>query len=429
MDLLPKSPAARRIGAAGAVVDQFVVAGTSFVLMILVRRIIGRGALGEYAWLINAMILLTAIQTAWVGDSLTVLDRRSARIRAGLSASMVAFFVVGGSVATLLALSTTSVRSALVFGAMVVVWIAEEVGRRIFMVRQEFWALVLNDAIYAVGALGAIALFQRYDGPISLTQVVVAMLIGASVSVLAAWFQLPKDERTWPAPSVDAARELVSFAGWRSAQMGIRPLAQFAVRSIVIISISKTAAGDLESARLFSQPAMTYVSGVASFLLPMYTRQHATSVRKTNVLKTTLLLVVPVVAYGAVILAVRGPLARQLFDDQTEISKVAIIGWLMTALMFAAGQPVANILIARRQSKSIFVVRAVDSLIGLALAIVLIEYNGASFAPWALAFGMVIGTIGLAVLVQRGVTDPDGLTNVSANSSGAPLALKDLVGQ
>ncbi len=69
-DSLEPLPDRRQLGgrAAGAVVDQFVVAGTSFVLMILVRKQLGSAALGNYVVLITAMILITSMQTAWVGD-------------------------------------------------------------------------------------------------------------------------------------------------------------------------------------------------------------------------------------------------------------------------------------------------------------------------------------------------------------------------
>src|SRR4051794_7980977 len=89
--------------AAGAIVDQAVVAVTSLVLMILVRHQLGRAALGDYAILINALALITALQTAWVGDSLTVLDRFDHKLRRGLVASIAVFAAVGLSVGSLMA--------------------------------------------------------------------------------------------------------------------------------------------------------------------------------------------------------------------------------------------------------------------------------------------------------------------------------------
>src|SRR3982750_3317388 len=77
--------------AAGAIIDQAVVAGTSLVLMVLVSHQLGPASLAVYAILINALALMTAIETAWVGDSLTVLDRFDPKLRRGLVASLMVF--------------------------------------------------------------------------------------------------------------------------------------------------------------------------------------------------------------------------------------------------------------------------------------------------------------------------------------------------
>ena len=388
--------------AAGAVFDQFVVAGTSFALMLLVRSAIGVSALGEYAWLINAMIVLTALQTAWVGDSLTVLNRFDPEIRSGLAASILSFGGVAFALSVFLARGVLDLRGAVLFGTMVVLWITEEIGRRLFMTRLEFWALTANDTIYALGAFSVVAIAKATDTTITLNLVVGAMAVGASLSILAALIQLPTSEFHAARPSWIQARALASFAGWRSAQLSLRPIAQFAVRSIVIVVASKTIAGDLETARLFSQPAATYVSGIASFLLPMYTREERTQTRSISLSKMTALLVAPVLLYGTFVVVAKNPLARLILLHHASVSVTAILGWLATALMFAAGQPIANLLIARKQSRDIFWVRFADSVVGLTLAAVLIKTVSPDFAPWSLAIGMAFGTVGLAVLVRRG---------------------------
>src|SRR4051812_3779671 len=108
--------------AAGAIVDQAVVAVTSLVLMILVRHQLGSAALGYYAILINALALITALQTAWVGDSLTVLDRFDRRLRQGLVASLVMFSAVALIVGSLMAKPAhVGVKGMLLFGLMVTV--------------------------------------------------------------------------------------------------------------------------------------------------------------------------------------------------------------------------------------------------------------------------------------------------------------------
>ncbi len=386
--------------AAGAIVDQGVVAGTSFVLMILVRHQLGSAALGEYAILINASALITSLQTAWVGDSLTVLDRFDTRIRRGLTASILAFSIVCVVVGAALALGVQKPAGALLFGGMVLLWVLEEVGRRIYMARFEFWQLVLNDVIYAAGAFVGLVFLRQIVGSYSVTLVVGAMAIGAGLSVFASFLQLPRYELHWVRPSKDAFGDLSKFAAWRSAQMGIRPLALYVVRVIVIVAASKQVLGDLEGARLFSQPAMTYVSGVASLLLPMYTQEEERKTRAVPVPVMTALLVVPIVVYGAVVLAYKQQIANHLLANHAHVSTVAIIGWMAVAVMFAAGQPMSNLLVARRRARGVFWVRAADSAVGLAIAGVVVR-NNPDLAPWSLAGGMLVGTLWLSWLTLR----------------------------
>ena len=122
------APTAGKRRAVNAVIDQFVVAGTSFVLMILVRRELGTGSFGKYGLLINAMILLTALQTAWVGDSLTVLDRFDKRVRSGLTASMLIFAVFTAGCAYALSARVVAPLVAMMFAVMVLLWAIEEIG-------------------------------------------------------------------------------------------------------------------------------------------------------------------------------------------------------------------------------------------------------------------------------------------------------------
>ncbi len=396
------APSSTKRRAVDAVVDQFVVAGTSFVLMILVRRELGKGAFGRYGLLINAMILLTALQTAWVGDSLTVLDRFNARIRSGLTASMLLFGVFGAVCAYALSVRVVHPLLALMFAAMVLLWAVEEIGRRVFMARMAFRSLLINDIMYSIGAFGTVAMLWLVRGRLTMSVVIAGMLVGAIVALVSTSVQLPRNELAFARPSLRAAQELAPFAGWRAAQLSIRPLSQFAVRSLVIALVSYDAAGDLESARLFSQPAMTYVSGIASFLLPMYATQERERGRSSSIRLITAALVVPVLVYGALAVVFRNDIAGRLFSDRDAVMPIAILGWLGIALLFAAGQPVANLLIARKQSRDVFLVRAADSAIGLTCAALLIHFKSPNFAPWGLAVGMVIGTVWLATLASRG---------------------------
>jgi O-antigen/teichoic acid export membrane protein len=388
--------------AAAAIIDQGVVAITSLVLMVLVSHQLGPAALAVYAILINALALMTAVETAWVGDSLTVLDRFDLKLRRGLAASLIAFGTASLIIGGLLAIGVQTPGGALLFGMMVMLWVFEETGRRLYMARFEFWQLVLNDVIYAAGAFVGLVFLRQIFGAYSVTLVVGAMAIGCALSVLASFLQLPHYELTPAKPDRREFKILSRFAAWRSAQMAIRPASLYIVRIVVIVITTKVVLGNLEGARLFAQPAMTYVSGVASLLLPMYTEEERRKTRAVPLWLMTGLLVVPIVGYGGIVLHWKHFVALKLLGHHkgVVVSTFAIVGWMMVAIMFAAGQPVANLLIARKRARSIFWVRFADAMLGLVLAAVLVKTNP-DLVPWALSAGMLLGTIGLAWLAVK----------------------------
>ena len=393
--------------ASGAIVSTFVNAGGSLLLQVLAARTLGVAGYGAFALFVGILVLVTAVQTSWVGDSLTVLDRFDPRIRGGLVASQAAFASAGFAVAVAcaLALGLTDAGGALLFGVMVSLWLVEEVGRRLLMARLEFWKLVLNDAVYVGSTLLALAVLWA-GGHLTLNTFVLAMAVGATAAVLVAGLQLPRQELSLVRPSWAALREVGNFAVWRSAQAGIRPLSLLTMRITVVAVASRAALGQLEAARLLVAPVLAFTGGAGAFLLPMYSdderwarRRHSVPVRHA-----AMLLVAATVAYGMVTVAFSGPMARLLTAGTITIDELAVVGWVLFAAAFAAGLPLAHAAVARRQSRQVFLIRALDSLVGLGLVIPLVVYGSPSAAPWGIAAGMVVGTLLLVRLYRKSMS-------------------------
>jgi len=92
-----RSAKARTAGhASGAIAAQLSQAMASFVLQVIVARTLGAKGLGAFALIYGAIILGTALCTGLVGDSLTVLDRNTPTIRAGLQWPAQWAFSAGG---------------------------------------------------------------------------------------------------------------------------------------------------------------------------------------------------------------------------------------------------------------------------------------------------------------------------------------------
>src|SRR3954468_20877166 len=108
----------RRLGglvrrrATGAVFGQVTQAAAGLVLSVAAARFLGAAGLATFSLIYGAIVLVTAVSSGMVGDSLTVLDRHEPRVRAGLHVWAVVVSVGAGVVGTVVAVATHVVPSA-----------------------------------------------------------------------------------------------------------------------------------------------------------------------------------------------------------------------------------------------------------------------------------------------------------------------------
>ncbi len=395
--------------AAGAVTTQFVTAGGSFVLQLLAARTLGADGYGAFMLLVSILVAVTALQSAWVGDCLTVLDRFNPEVRGAIIASQVGFSSAGAVLSTLLALAldVLPLAPAVLFGLLVALWTTEEAVRRVFMARTQFWALVANDLLY-VGVIFAVIALESSASRLSLTSFVVAMSAGSVASIVLAVMQLPRAEFAMAPLTWAGARQVTAFAGWRAAQAGIRPVALLLARSLVAGLASRAALGRIEAARLLLAPALTLVNGSGSFLLPLFVAEDRSpgGRSRVSVRFVTIVLVSVTGTYGAVVWLAAGRLSDVLTGGSFTTDRVALAGWIAFALLFAAGLPPALAAVARRQVREVFAIRALDSVAGLVLAGLALAAHRPGAVPAALAVGMLMGTVLLHRLAARSPAAP-----------------------
>lgn len=395
-------------GAGGAIAAQLVTAGGSFVLQVVAARTLGAGGYGRYALCVAVVVAATAIQTGWVGDSLTVLDRRDPELRAALATCLLLTAGLGLAVGTAAGGLFGAGRTAsLLFGLLLAAWLLEESGRRLLMARLEFWKLVANDCTYLLATVAVVAAALLTGAQATLGLFLGAMAAGAGAAVLLALVQLPADEWTGLRPGRSGMRRLAAFAAWRSGQAGLRPLALLGARLLVLHLVSAAAVGALEAARLLVAPAQTVINGAGSFLLPTFAQAEKATGRgradlrrsRQQVTRAVWLLGVGTLLVGAVSLALLGPLTELVTGGDFAISSTAFLGWTVYVATWAVTLPYVSETVARRLSRQVFQARVVDSVLGVALAAVLLvlDPGAVEWVPWVLAIGGVVG----ALLLRR----------------------------
>ena len=394
--------------------SQGVVAGSSLVLQIVASRELGGDGLGRFSLLLAVLITLNSVQTGWIGDSLTVLDRFDPSLRRGLFTSQAVALAVIGTLCATVAYLVDGGRTAIAFGIAGMLWALEETGRRLLIARSSFWALLANDLVYAAGAIGYLLLAVLAGVELSLFVLVMAMAAGSLAAILAALTQLPDYELAlpqWGPPELD---QVARFGFWRAAQVGLRPGSQAAVRSVVILVAGAAALGQLEGARLLLAPLLTVANGAGVYLLPTYTN----AIRQRRPFRPPVKLAMLALAgmcalYTLAAVAAADTLVPLLTNDGYEVSTTAIVAWGVFTAGFAAGIPAGNAVVASGRSGLAFRLRLVDAGVGVVLGGLLAMLSLTDYVPIGLGVGALVG----AVLLLRAQEDP---TAEATASGGMP---------
>ena len=368
-------------------------AATSMAVQVAAAHTLGAARYGTFTILLGTIVLLVALHGGWVGDSRMVLDRSDPVLRGALRASSLALAMGGGVLAAggALLLGLLDAGGAALFLVLCVLWVLEDGGRRLFMARLEFWGCVANDVVYGVVALAALVALGAAPGRLGLDGFLAAMALGAAAAVVAARIQLPREE--WAGGPVTAAglRRVAGFGAWRAAQSGIRPLATVLLRTFVRALTSAAALGRLEAARLALAPMLIVTNGIGNFLLPHYARRHRAAAGDVSpLLGPAAGLVAAVLAYTALATALAPQLSTLITGEEGSLERVAVAGWGVFAAAFALGIPAGTLVLARGRSSVVFRLRAIDSAVGLTIAVALVGI-AASLAPYGLAVGALLG--------------------------------------
>jgi O-antigen/teichoic acid export membrane protein len=397
--------------AGGAVTVQFVTAGGSLVVQALAARSLGAHGYGAYALFVSVLVMITAVQTSFVGDTLTVFDRFEPRIRGALLLSVAGTVAGGALVGTVVAvaLGVTGPAGVAMFALLVALWLLNETGRRIFTARTEFWRLAANDCCYLVITFATLGGALALGTSASVELLLGAMCAGCVGSILLALLRLPKEELA-PAPLRGGAlREVLGFAWWRSIQAAIRPSALLAARVLIVAFSSTAVLAGIEAARLLLAPALTFVNGAGSFLLGDLAKaeREGRPMRTRQVLRASAILgaVALVVSAAGILLA--GTLGPVVTGGSFEVDGTALIGWGVYAVCVACTLPLAVLATVRKLSQTVFLIRGAEALTGLAaLAVLLVVDRGnAVYAPYCLGIGGLVSSALLWRMLRRG--DPD----------------------
>ncbi|MFZ4809870.1 MAG: hypothetical protein ACOYL9_00860 [Ilumatobacteraceae bacterium] len=391
----------------GAATAQFSQALGSVLLQILAARLLGSSGLATFAVLYGIIVVATAIVSGFVGDSLTVLDRWDPRVRAGLQRCFgVLCGAVGvGSAVAVLLWSNVSTGSAVVFGLATLVFVFEDMPRRMLMACMRFWSIVAVDLVSLAGSIGFIALAHASGTSVNVTTFLWALVIGQVAASVAAILLLPADERWWARADAGSWRTVWSYGRWRALQQSMRPIMLVVVRMIAVAFVGVAAYGEVEAARVFVAPAVLASSGASSYLFSVFARERQASVRSLLRLADigAASLVVFTVALVGTCLVLEPWLGSVIDGGNFTIDTVAIVGWATYSVGIAITTPYGMLAAVRARQSLTFLMRVVEA-IACCVGVWVILSLGWSvvWMPMVLAVPVMLTGVALRIQLVRG---------------------------
>lgn len=377
----------------GGVAAQGSQALASFALQLLAARTLGLDGLGQFAIWYGVILLVTAVVSGFVGDTMTVLDRHDPSIRFTLQLWCVGLSIGSGLASAAVALATGLLAFAVagIFGAAVVVFVLEDTVRRLLMAHLMFWKIVVVDLAGLAGALSALGLAVMV-GPLSLGAFFAAIVCGQSVALVTGTALVPKSDRYLVRTVQKLAPEVSRYGIWRSLQQAVRPALLTAVRVTVTLIAGLAATGQLEVARIYVAPIMLVVSGASSYLFTAFARERAVPIRKMLRKADRGVAALALIALVAGLIAmVLLPWVGHLVAGQ-EPDLLAVLGWIVYATSVAAVTPYGALAAVRGKQAGVLGLRLTDSVLSLLIVAVFIAFTGEFIlVPVLMTVGSLIG--------------------------------------
>jgi O-antigen/teichoic acid export membrane protein len=377
----------------GGVAAQGSQALASFGLQLLAARTLGLDGLGQFAILYGIILLITAVVSGFVGDTLTVLDRRDPSIRFTLQLWCLGLSLGTGLCGAAVALATDLLAppAAWIFGGAIIVFVFEDTIRRLLMAHLLFWKIVAVDLAGLAGALAALGLAAN-AGALSLGSFFAAIIWGQLLALAIGIMLLPKSDRFLVLRVQELSPAVARYGVWRSLQQAVRPALLTTVRITVTLLAGLAATGQLELARIYVAPIMLIVSGASSYLFTAFARQSAVPIKEMLRRADRGVAALTVVALGAGIIAMAllSSMGHLVAGQQPEAA--AVLGWIVYATSVAAVTPYGALAAVRGKQAGVLGLRLADSVISLLLVGAFVALTGGfALVPLLMAIGSVLG--------------------------------------
>jgi O-antigen/teichoic acid export membrane protein len=388
--------------------DQALVSLTSFMMMVLLARVLSPDDFGAFVLIYGALLLFNALQSGLFTQPHNVLGSvlvgaEYARYTSTTLLTQLAFSlllallaVAGFVVSTVFGWSPSLL--LLTMAPAIVAWQIQEYLRRVYYTEDRVRDAFLNDLISYGGQIIGIGLIWKageLTGPI-------AIYILAVTSAAAAWVALWQlRDRLIPAFDRDVVRDNWRFGKWlfgaSLVQSGRIQLHLVLIGAIINV----TAAGLYRAVQNLVAPTHIMMNAIRSIAMPraaaIYARDGMPAMRHYLV-RMSLLGLAPIVMYLIAVSLAAEPLIHRLYAGQYD--GYAWLVWLFCLVYFFAygGQVLTIFLSAMRVTKAVLFAEIITLVTGVGIGLPVIWLFGIG---GALMTDIVVGATLLGVLLHR----------------------------
>ena len=393
--------------------DQFVFAGSNFLLNLLLARWLIPDNYGAFSVAYSIFIMATGLHNAFILEPLALYGptkyqgqlRRYLRILLILhfgTTIIISGFILAG-VRVLVPTSSVVLRHTLDVAAIsmpliLLIWLA----RRFFYMQVKPHLACMTSIVYGLLLLSCIALFYSRN---LLDSSGGFWVLGSAglVSFLFALFLLrPNDSPVNFIKDSNPSLREVAALHWGYGKWFINSAALYWLTDVFYTPLLGTlsglsAAGAYQAIRTLLQPIQQVRTAVSTLLVPWFTASLAQDDKKTRIhqLGWTLTLASTILSavYGLILYVVRNPLLELVYQNEYYIS----FSWLVSIIVL--GSIVRSVVIgpsivfkALGLSKYIFMAQATSVAVTISVGIPLVSAYGITGAAW----GSVLSNIALS---------------------------------
>jgi O-antigen/teichoic acid export membrane protein len=390
-----------------AAADQAMLSATSFLISILLLRVVPKSEFGYYSVAMAIYLFLISLQNAVVNTPLTVLlaskkgaDRKEyvASLRHGqflfiipaccLTLVAVALFRLGG-------LDPTAASIAGALGVASLGFLYREFLRSCLFAEEVPAQVLAMDVLYVAASLCFLAVpYLFFEIRVS----IVFLLTGASALLVALLFDRSRGWQRDPKSVSKSYRENWTLGKWALLGVCITHVQNYSYLYLLGIFVGSLAVADVSAARLLLMPLILFQAGWGKIAIPHGSRLlEEGQVRRffKEQIFTSIGFAVGVTAYVALVMAFSGMLQDHLFSEKYASSFRYVMTW---GAIFVAGFIAMNASYGLQVMRDFRIITKVSSftmIVTVGSAAYLIREYGITGGLAALLLGQVLLAVGL----------------------------------